>query len=868
MGEDFKQLFQVGYQQGLRGINVFTDRENQYNLFKERHERWRSAIAGVDPQDMGAPRRNILHFYGVGGVGKSTFLRELCGHMAGQHVSHWSVPTSNEKVVTAYIDFSRTEGTNLEDAVLTIRAACTNLGRPIPAFDILLSRYWEIVHPGEDLDAYLRRRGLASRAAEAIGLSDQVLSAISEVANELGQSGGLVVGGVRSAKALVGALYGRSVKNLRIDKCERFGPALEADPTQDYLTFLPHFLSWELSRNSDRGGSYPNLVIFIDTLEDAGSESFREIERHIQRLIWLMPNVFFVTAGRNRLRWDDESLIGQLDFVGTQSWPTLSIGDSDQLGQVLIGDLADQDCRDYLRHRVTLSGKPAISQSIEDVIVEKSGGLPYFLDICAMHFLQLVTSGRTPKAEDFEVGFQAIVARIFRDLLPDERHALRFASLLDGFDIDLLHEVGATKTSGPLEILVKRPFVKSHDSGGWSFSLHKLVRDAIRNSIDSLEDSWGARDWILASEKIASELVKRCKFASHRADFLFYFSQILVLIVKENIAVESDVLELSELYVEPQTWEPLALEIEKNIDLASGADRFVIAMHLISSRQRMNRKTFQQQLEPHLEGLPDRARPFVEYFYAEALRDTGRLAEALTRFESASKLESRQESSLRGKCHILRRMGLFNDAYEIADSMSPSSGWMRVKGDLLWTNGKFGEAALQYKSAQEYAIANRQPGEVFTNVVSEAFTLAFVEPDIARELINRAITQSEIVRQSWTETLTLVASAICSAGTESFRDDLLSANQKASEYGLSSVLGYIAIAEALHTARSGIGDRQDVSFRAREISSIGGLAYVPVIADLLLFRNVDDQIAVDECQWMDGWNKVSTRWLRIVDRNS
>lgn len=865
MGEDFKQLFQFGYEQGLLGIDVFTDRDDLYNAFKEVYDNFRLGIDGVDPEDMGAPRRNILHFYGLGGVGKSTFLRELCGHLSGKHVEHWSLPTS-KKIITAYIDFSRTEGTNLEDTVLNIRAACAAFGRPIPAFDVLLSRYWEAVHPGEDIGDYLRRRGLATKAADAIGLSDQIRSGISEVANELGQSGSLVVSGIRSTKALIGALHGRRVKKLRIDNCRRFGPALEADPTQDYLTYLPHFLSWELSKFAERDGNYPEIVVFIDTLEDAGNESFREIERHIQRLVWLMPNVLFVTAGRNRLRWDDEGLIGQLDFVGVQRWPTLSMGDQNQRGQVLIGDLAEQDCREYLRHRVTLSGKPAISPSIEDVIVERSGGLPYFLDICAMHFLQLATTGRNPQEKDFEVGFQAIVARIFRDLPSDERHALRFASLLDGFDIEILHQAGAARTSGPLETLASRPLVQAHVGGGWKYSLHKLVRDAIRYSMESFEDSWGNRDWTLAAEKLAVELARRSREASHRAEFLFYLGQLLVLIAREDLNVDSKVLELSERYVEPQTWEPLALEIEKNTDLGSGADHFVIAMHLISSRQRMNRSEFLQQIEPHLGYLPDQTRLFVEYFYAEALRDTGRLNEALESFENASSLASRHESSLRGKCHILRRMGLFRDAFEIADSMSPSPGWMRVKGDLLWTNGRFLDAATQYRGARDFAKANQHSGEVFTNLVSEAFSMAFVDPDEGRHLIDLAKTQLEIVRQSWTETLTLVASAICSAGTEAFNDALNIANKKVNEYGLSSVLGYIAIAEALHTARSQSGDLQEVSFRAREMSSIGGLSYVPHIVDLLLFRDVNNQEAASSCQWMSSWHDVSKRWLMIVDR--
>ncbi|WP_324290407.1 hypothetical protein [Streptomyces sp. H27-H1] len=73
-----------------------------------------------------------------------------------------------------------------------------HLNRPLPAFDIALRRYWEHQHPGEPLEEYLHRGGLASEFGKA--LPQQMQSALGDVAQAL-----LLPGTVGSA---VGQLTG------------------------------------------------------------------------------------------------------------------------------------------------------------------------------------------------------------------------------------------------------------------------------------------------------------------------------------------------------------------------------------------------------------------------------------------------------------------------------------------------------------------------------------------------------------------------------------------------------------------------------------------------------------------------------------
>ncbi|MFF1691882.1 MULTISPECIES: hypothetical protein [unclassified Streptomyces] len=87
------------------------------------------------------------------------------------------------RVVPVRIDLARSAGLDFEQIILTLRLALTQIGRPLPAFDIALRRYWEAVHPGEPLEEYLRRGGLARAFGQA--LPQQVQSALADVAQAL-----------------------------------------------------------------------------------------------------------------------------------------------------------------------------------------------------------------------------------------------------------------------------------------------------------------------------------------------------------------------------------------------------------------------------------------------------------------------------------------------------------------------------------------------------------------------------------------------------------------------------------------------------------------------------------------------------------
>ncbi|MFI0234678.1 hypothetical protein [Streptomyces sp. NPDC017086] len=100
--------------------------------------------------------------------------------------------------------------------------------------------------------------------------------------------------------------------------CTRLAPLLESEPSLEALSFYPHLLAWELHQLPDDKKITP--VILLDTFEDI-ADRHRDLERLPQRLVWLMPNCFFVISGRNRLQWAVSALHGELDYTGPTAWP-------------------------------------------------------------------------------------------------------------------------------------------------------------------------------------------------------------------------------------------------------------------------------------------------------------------------------------------------------------------------------------------------------------------------------------------------------------------------------------------------------------------------------------------------------------------
>ncbi|MFD8625221.1 tol-pal system YbgF family protein [Streptomyces hygroscopicus] len=858
---------------------AFTNRQHQWEFVAtalEEHLRHVTA-AGFDAADLEAPRTHLIVFHGVGGVGKTTLVRKLEAALGGTRPAQWGEPVwAGRKILPVRIDLARSAGTTFEDVVLTIRAAlATAVARPLPAFDIALRRYWEAQHPGDPLDAYLERGGLVSRFGKA--LPQQMQTALSDVAQALLLPGtvGSVVGEVTGA--LVGALRERRQTVRALAACARLAPLLESEPSLETLSFYPHLLAWELARLPDDKKITP--VILLDTFEDT-ADRHRDFERLLQRLVWLMPNCFFVISGRSRLQWADPALHGQLDHTGPAAWPGLATAPGPVppprpggmcVRQHLIGDLSPEDCDDHLARRLTKDGQPLISPAIRTVITARSHGLPLHLDLAASRFLEIRRT-REPQPADFDHTFPALLARALSDLTADERHVLRSVSLLDAFDLDLATRAAGLTHQAPARRLTERPIVTQTPYALWPYHLHGAIRSALTEADDHTDDRWTPADWHQAATRALAALgdqwTANASLTPSRTLLVACLRQGLRLARDHRLTDLGWLTEAAHAYTDDSIWEPLTPPTTStaNPPLATAADALAELLTAITRRQHEHRQRTADRLTTVLDTglLPDVLTAMALYYRAKAYKDLGRTDAALDGYRQVADTHGRlAPRARRGLANLARIRGDFPTAL----AAIPTLGWEgrhhRVLAHIWWPHGDIDRAIAAFEAARAEAEQHDAPGERAITQTLLALVTAFTDPHRADDELALAHQYLAPLDQRATTYYATVAALIRDAGTDrDVTDRATVLHTESTVAGLPWLTPLIHTAVAFHHAvRDAQDDLTATIGQLRETTANGDFAYYVDIATAM--GNLP-QPAGSTVQWLDDPHTVRERWRALV----
>ncbi|MFI7893359.1 ATP/GTP-binding protein [Streptomyces sp. CACIS-1.16CA] len=877
-GRDLRTLFSSN-DRSIAASEAFTNRQAQWQAVTvglAEHIR-HVTRADFDVADLEAPRRNILVFHGVGGIGKSTLSRKIEASLAssGHRPVQWESPTHPEmRTLPVRIDLARAAGMDFERVILTIRLAVAALGRPMPAFDLALRRYWEHNHPGEPIEDYLRRGGLLSRFSAAAALPQQIQSALSDVAQALLLPG--TVGGAlgHGAGALIKALRERRQSVRALAGCSRLADLLEAEPDLEALSFYPHLLAWDLARLTAGKSALP--VILLDTFEDTGDRTHRDFERLLQHIVWLMPNVFFVITGRNRLQWAETCLEGQLDWTGPNTWPGL-VSDAAHSGsgvsgrQTLIGDFSPEDCEDYLARRLSRDGQPLIDEPLRRIIAERSHGLPLHLDLSVMRYLELRRGGRQPQVTDFDHDFPALIARTLSDLTTEERDVLRSVSLLDAFSVPLATEVAGMSHDAPALRLTERPFIRESSSGVWPFHVHDLIRAAVRNADDGSDDRWSDQDWQRAAQRAFPALESQWRQDLRRD------RAVLVGCLQQGLLLARDFrLDLGWLtdaafqYVGDSIWEPLALpaaDARSSDGLQTAADALVETLSAIARRQHEHRERTVVRLSAVLASrlLPDDLVELATYYLAKAQRDLGLTDDSRRGMQRVAAADGRLASAARrGLAHLSRLSGDFPTAVEAAGRLGWEGRHHRVLGDVWWVQGDMQRATAAYLAARSEAEEHGAVGETAMVQAHLAFAVSFADPlraDDELELVDQLLSRLSL-RSS--EMTVRIAALVRDAGFSADVPDRAAALlAEIGVSGISYAAAKLQLALCFHHA---VLDAQDVLVdtitRLRELTRSGDYAYYVEIAYFMAGLPLPEHTA--QARWINGERRTRERWRHLV----
>ncbi|GAA0454538.1 ATP/GTP-binding protein [Streptomyces olivaceiscleroticus] len=882
-GRDLRALFSSN-DRSLAASEAFTNRQGQWQAVTDalgEHLR-RLTDPAFDVEDLEAPRRNVLVFHGVGGIGKSTLSRKLEAALATggeQRPAQWPAPAwpTDHRILPVRIDLARSAGMDFERVVLTLRLALAELGRPLPAFDLALRRYWEHTHPGESLEEYLRRDGLAARFGKA--LPQQMQSALGDVAQALLLPGTVATAVSQVTGALVRSLRERRQTAAALAGCGRLADLLEAEPDLDALSFYPHLLAWELAQLPADKAVVP--VVLLDTFEDIGDRTHRDFERLLQRVVWLMPNALFLLTGRSRLQWAEEALAGQLDWTGPAAWPALAIRDlpaartpSPSAGgrQFLIGDFSPEDCEDYLARRLARNGQPVIDARLRQVITSRSHGLPLYLDLAAMRFLEIRRSGRTPQPADFDADFPALIARTLADLTPDERHVLRSVALLDAFDLNLATRTAGLTHQAPALRLTERPFVRHNPFGLWPFHLHDLIRSTLRTADDQTDDRWSPTDWQQAATRAFEALGEQWS-AGETHDRL-----LLVGCLRQGLRLARDhrldlgwLTEAAWAYIGDSVWEPLAppaRDHDTGTGLQTAADALVEILSTLARRQRENRSRTAERLTRLIDSglLPPDLHDMAVYYLAKAQRDLGLTEDSRRGMQHVVAGGGRlAPNARRGLAHLSRLAGDFPTAIDAAAHLGWEGRHHRVTGDVRWVQGDIAGGAQAFQAARREGEEHGKKGEAAMSQAMRAFTLAFADPDVADDEIELA---EQLLGPVDLRAATLdvrIAELLRDAGADTgFADRYQVLRAEIDTSGLAFAQAKLELALAFHHAV-----RDDQEGAAASISRLRALtrqdyyAYYADIAHFMAGLPLPAESA-SAARWLDGEQATRERWRALV----
>ncbi|MEU8801257.1 tetratricopeptide repeat protein [Spirillospora sp. NPDC048819] len=862
---NLRAAFALGLASPISAQQVFANRISEIESFDSSIEALNEVLneAEISPVvDRSAPRKNVLVYYGVGGIGKTTLSQEL----ERRYLEEGFDSRRTRPPAVVRIDFAESSSYDLESYVLRLRAGLGRLVPRFPAFDLALSVYWSRAHPGEPLEDFINRDSVLGRARDR-DLAENISSAVTDVAG--------LIPGTEAAYRLANLAFSRvkeAVVNHRtLKKCELLPELLEADPDSDTLSYFPYLLAWDIAR-LPQPTSPP--VVFLDTYEVITDRATREAERWLQRSVFLMPNVLFVVTGRNRLDWAELTRPDELDFIGLERWPHLYAGHiGREPRQHLVGYLSAHDAHSYLESAVTNAGRSAIPQDIRESIVSASAGLPLYLDIAVTTYLDLLARGRTPATADFGPPLPAVAVRMLRDLTRDERDLLRAAALLNGFDLEAIRAACPHVADAAIRRFRDRPFLEVDPDRLWPYSLHQVLRDAIREADVDLSDSWSPGERAEVAARIGDHLryvVAKANGDGDRSVEAAAFQQAVGLCALTDGFLDW-LVDAAQRLVTSGSWN---IGSDARLTGHDAVDALILGIRGTRERRsgRLDAALSNTEAALGQPSLPERLRQFLVLHRAHALRVAGHYSAAAVDYESL--WQTTGEYSTEAGYWLADHSfldGRFDDALSALDRLPAQSAQLRgeilrLRGHVFRVNALFSRAEAFYREALELARETGNiaaEGKALTDLVQ---ALAWWRPEdalgvrpLAVEINEGILNKIELVKLHAAAAVAMTNSGDHAAAEAEIERGITLTNRS----GYPGGLIWCWVARAFNTRkRADLDGHADAAAQVVAISAdLGGNRFWGEIARW--WAVTDPVPSTNPIRWLDGEDTTRGRWRAV-----
>ncbi len=413
----------------IKANKIFTDRELPRDVF---HEEYKGLSEAIKNQEESDPK--IITYYGIGGIGKSTLLKQLQIEMKEKYQNH----------KYALIDLEHTQ--NPVEILEKLRNKLnTEYQVQFPIFDIALYVYK--TKRGEKIEIDTEDNAFEANA---------FLSSIVDIAASIP-----LVGSVASTIVPISNVI-TEVKNRKTHRAvELFEIENTDESAEDLLKLLPEIFSNDLAEYTEI--LKEPLVLFLDTYEKLVNEQ-SSIGEPLNADLWLrgdlglvllIPNVLWVIAGREKIKWD-----------------TIDTDWKDNLNQHLLGELSEQDAFMFLDHAGIKDAK------LQKEIYKVTHGTPVYLDICVDNYFALISQQKTPTIDEIGNTYQRLIQSFIKYANDDLKDLLFVVSLINSWDESYLGDL-ATDVIGNVAFttiskLKDYSFISTDDN--ITYKMHEIVK--------------------------------------------------------------------------------------------------------------------------------------------------------------------------------------------------------------------------------------------------------------------------------------------------------------------------------------------------------------------------------------------------------
>ena len=434
---DMFDVSEETYDNRIEAVKEFTDREDPQEAFERKY------------QVLYANRKKtyyVLCYYGIGGVGKTSFVEKLCRMID-------KVPNNECRVVDnidchyAYHSFeSDSTGKDILSILLALRK---KIGKANPKFGFYR------------FDAALLSYANKEEIDLSIGKENACIIEANPWLKTTFAIGGLTPAGwvfdaIETLETISGIVKDRFKRHISQDEYKTHLEYVNGLDSRNLLKELPRFFILDMRENMLKIADKP-LVIFLDAYERymnsfesdgiKGTQDYWLRKGHAQSVIRSIPGIMWVITGREKLTWSDDDNWGTeqpekpLGELSEEEKNTLS---EQHLEQHLIGDLSKKDACSFLEKA------GVCDETLRNQLYIMSNGTPLFLDISVDLYFDIVNNGKVPKISDFGRDYSELIVRYMQHLPLYARELICFFSCIGKWSSESLAQI-LSKTSTPVE---------------------------------------------------------------------------------------------------------------------------------------------------------------------------------------------------------------------------------------------------------------------------------------------------------------------------------------------------------------------------------------------------------------------------------